>query len=275
MLFPLDFLHDGKAPRAIVHHDPVRLSGGALGRYGLLLLALCLITISAPAAEHYVRAGATGDGSGVDWANAYTELPATPQRGDTYYVAAGSYPGCDIETPASGTSPIIIRKATAWDHGSAPGWNPAWADGVALWDSIYIATNYVIFDGVTGRGRHNHGFEVYCDPSVGRLVELAGAAHDVTLRHLHLHYPSRNWDGRADAFYSDSPCSNIVISDCYVHDVPGCPLLMRNWTGLLFERNWVVRNRSTSVNHAEGVSTHGGGNFIFRDNLCRISRGRP
>src|SRR5262245_24743441 len=38
---------------------------------------------------HFVRAGATGDGS--DWDNALAELPATLQRGHTYYVAAGTY----------------------------------------------------------------------------------------------------------------------------------------------------------------------------------------
>ena len=38
------------------------------------------------AANHYVRPGAAGNGSGNDWTNAYTALPgSTLARGDTYF----------------------------------------------------------------------------------------------------------------------------------------------------------------------------------------------
>jgi len=42
------------------------------------------------AANHYVRAGATGAGDGSDWENAYTQLPPNLVRGDTYYIADGT-----------------------------------------------------------------------------------------------------------------------------------------------------------------------------------------
>ena len=43
------------------------------------------------AANHCVRAGATGANDGSSWADAWTDLPGTFTRGDTYYVAAGAY----------------------------------------------------------------------------------------------------------------------------------------------------------------------------------------
>src|SRR5215470_3950389 len=55
---------------------------------------LCFIFSVTPkcwAANHYVRAGATGSGTGADWTNAFTDLPASLVRGDLYYVAAGTY----------------------------------------------------------------------------------------------------------------------------------------------------------------------------------------
>ena len=46
-------------------------------------------TAQAAGDYHYVRAGATGLNNGSDWNNAWTSLPATLVRGDTYYIADG------------------------------------------------------------------------------------------------------------------------------------------------------------------------------------------
>jgi hypothetical protein len=58
----------------------------------VVVAAVVLIALPtmASAANHYVRAGASGNGSGADWTNAYTDLPGSLTRGDTYYVAAGT-----------------------------------------------------------------------------------------------------------------------------------------------------------------------------------------
>ena len=42
-------------------------------------------------ANRYVREAAAGANDGTDWTNAYTTLPASLTRGDTYYVADGAY----------------------------------------------------------------------------------------------------------------------------------------------------------------------------------------
>ena len=55
------------------------------------LLLVLLFCTPVQAANHYVRAGATGSADGTDWTNAFTDLPATLTRGDTYFVADGTY----------------------------------------------------------------------------------------------------------------------------------------------------------------------------------------
>ena len=82
-----------------------------------MLLGILLIGApSAQAANHYVRAGATGSASGNDWTNAYTALPSSLIRGDTYYIADGSYAGYIFNTAASGTTLITIKKTVITDH---------------------------------------------------------------------------------------------------------------------------------------------------------------
>src|SRR5687768_17254029 len=67
---------------------------GTRSAYRVTFVALCLFAASAAlAADRYVRQGATGSGNGSDWTNAYTSLPASLVRGDTYYVADGTYAG--------------------------------------------------------------------------------------------------------------------------------------------------------------------------------------
>src|SRR6059036_1896844 len=97
----------------------------------LLVLFSFVVAMPAQAANHYVRSGATGTGTGADWTNAFTALPATLVRGDTYYIAAGTYSGYTFNTPVSGTTLITVKAATIADHGTSVGWSDAFA-GQAL-----------------------------------------------------------------------------------------------------------------------------------------------
>lgn len=274
----------------MIYHDDFFYHRRSSRNLPVCLLVLLILIAFAPgitlAASHYVRAGASGDGS--SWANAYAELPSNLVRGDTYYIAGipknadgtpVSYPGYTFDDPASGALPITIKKATLNDHGTEDGWVKSYGTEVATWQPIDIMTSYITFDGVTSNLKDGYGFEIYSGVS-GQLLYIGNSAHDVTVQHAELHFSSRDLpdDFRSDAIYGNTigkatPCNNITIRNCYIHDVPGCPLLMRYWTNLLFENNWVARNRSTAANHSEGVSTHGGGNFIFRNNVWQDIEG--
>ena len=72
---------------------------------------------------YHVRVGAAGPGNGSDWINAYTSLPATLQRGATYYVTGGSYPSYTFNTAQSGTTIITVKRAFPTDRGTGTrGW---------------------------------------------------------------------------------------------------------------------------------------------------------
>lgn len=233
-------------------------------RISLVFIALMILSGSISwAADQYVRAGANGTGS--DWANAYGKLPATLVRGNTYYVADGSYPGYNFSTPVSGATTITVKKATASAHGTSTGWDSSYGDGVATWGPMSANTSYIIFDGVTGSGKTGHGFEIYDATGSADLFEVGNSASYITVSHCNMHYASRDVKP-ADAFYMNTPADHITISNNYIHDISSCALLMRYCTNILFERNWVARNKSSAAYHAEGVSNHGGSNFVFRYN---------
>ena len=55
----------------------------------LFTLIGLFIASNAFATVYYVRAGATGDDTGLNWDDAYTQLPEDLERGATYYIADG------------------------------------------------------------------------------------------------------------------------------------------------------------------------------------------
>src|SRR5437762_6226040 len=127
-----------------------------------LLLGLCLAGSSASAASHYVRAGATGAGNGNSWTDAWSALPGTLTRGDTYYIAGGSYNGATFNTPASGTTYITVKKATVADHGTATGWQDSYGTAQAAFSGEFVfLTDYWILDGVSRTGlKAGYGFKL-------------------------------------------------------------------------------------------------------------------
>src|SRR3989344_9456483 len=106
---------------------------------GIILAILFLPKISL-AANRYVRQGATGLPNGTDWTNAYTSLPATLTRGDTYYIADGTYGGYTFDDPTSGSTIITIKKATISDHATDVRWDNTYGDRQAGFGYTYIGS---------------------------------------------------------------------------------------------------------------------------------------
>ena len=174
----------------------------------MLYVLLWAVPMAAQAAPttFYIRAGATGNGSGTDWTNAYGSLPSTLQRGATYYIADGTYPGYTLDDPVSGMELITVKKATVADHGTSVGWSDSFGDGQAVFPSIMFSTSYYVFDGVTGGGPGNwdsgFGFEITSTPpnscrDNGNLITFGPGASFVTVRHSHIHAGSQplRWSG--------------------------------------------------------------------------------
>jgi len=147
-------------------------------RFSIIFL---LILSSVSAASHHVRQDASGNGN--DWANAYGSLPSSLTRGDTYYIADGTYNSYDFDD--TGTQLITIKKATIADHGTNTGWQDSYGDGQAVFSSpLEFSTANWLFDGQVW-----HGFKVNCNNVAGGggggSVYISG--NDVTIRYVHLY----------------------------------------------------------------------------------------
>lgn len=227
------------------------------------------------AASHYIRAGAVGGNTGSDWTNAWASLPATLVRGDVYYVADGYYGQYIFTTPVSGSSYLTVKKATQADHGTDTGWSSSYGSGAATFSNFVMDTSYVIVDGQTGGGQGQwttgFGFELY-QPAARNDSHLVMIKHlnvdHITLRHINMHWDTSELpDSIFDTvIYGSAACNYCTISYSAIHDVPGTPLLIRNWDNFTLENSYIARNRSTPAMHSEGISTYAGYNYIFRYN---------
>jgi hypothetical protein len=185
---------------------------------------------------HYVLAGASGNADGSDWTNAWTALPDTLQRGHTYFVGDGEYPGYQFDDAADGETPIVVVRATAATHGTDAGWRAAHADGVAQFAPIEIMSPYVVFSGQVA-----HGFVVRGDFQ-STAVQIGADFVDVE----NIEVDGAFGQG-ADGKHNAGACTGIdvgkttgvVIANCEIHDVADDGVSISDATSLSFTHNVV------------------------------------
>lgn len=235
------------------------------------LLALSAV-LSANAADRYVRPGASGNGSGSDWANAYTSLPPSLNRGDTYWLADGNYGSRNFND--AGTATITLKKATPASHGTSTGWSDAYGAGQATFSNMnFDAGNYVI-DGAK-RNESNwadsasYGIRNSGGVYSSRLSSSSGTCADnLTLRYVDIGAPVGSGVSSAGSsglylggFGSGSlACDNWTLHRSHVHNTKihvqcaGCNALKIEYThfgtgwgkeairGQVYASNMVVRH---------------------------------
>lgn len=109
-------------------------------------LLLVLLATAVQAANVFIRDGASG--SGADWSDALDDLPASLTRGNTYYIADGTYAGYTFDDDASGTTTITIKKCSASDHGTETGYVSTYCDGQANFSGQFAFTRpYYVING--------------------------------------------------------------------------------------------------------------------------------
>ncbi|MBW7956881.1 MAG: hypothetical protein H3C68_03200 [Deltaproteobacteria bacterium] len=239
----------------------------------LALFVLSAVPTLADAAVHYVRAGATGNGS--DWANALPKLPATLVRGDIYYIAAGSYGGYTFDDAQAGSTYIYIRKATAADHGTNTGWNSAYA-GTATFGNLKFTTGYYDLDGRVGGGpgswTSGHGFKITAAASgTGKLITI-GNVTGIRIRHAEIYFNNlvgaSTTSATGDLIYAISGGNDLIIQYCWLHDSARTIFYPIKWSNILFEYNRMERNgiNWSSSNHSELFSARQVSNVTVRYN---------
>ncbi|MDO8426271.1 MAG: right-handed parallel beta-helix repeat-containing protein [Deltaproteobacteria bacterium] len=226
-----------------------------------LLNVLLLICVAVPnlamAAAHYVRSGAAGNSSGTDWTNAWTALPSTLTRGDTYYIADGSYGSYTFNDAASGSTKIYVKKAIASDHGTDTGWLSSYGDGQAVFSAtVYFTTSYWVFDGQTGSGKSGYGFKITTS-GANKLLRFDNTPSYITVSRVEMQHRGINTESGDDIIYTLG-AKYITVSRCYLHDAGRAPILLRGTTDSIFEYLYVARNWSTGTEHSEGISAYNG-----------------
>jgi hypothetical protein len=245
-----------------------------------LLAALAFVADPAWAVNRYVRAGATGNGSGADWTNAYPALPSTLVRGDTYYVASGNYPAYTFDDPQSGSQVITIKKATVADHGTDVGWNAAYAAGQAIFNSIirFDTGNYV-FDGSVRNESDwfdgaSYGFRVNHNNQNQNIVIAGGSrSSNIAIKYVYVdaiygNLPNvtvRRYAIDTDT-YGESITTGLVFHRMYVRGSNNVWFL-RTTNGAILEYSASEGAQSNNANHGEIVNLYySGNNAIIRYN---------
>ncbi|HWA27366.1 MAG TPA: LamG-like jellyroll fold domain-containing protein [Lacunisphaera sp.] len=243
-------------------------------------------------AKHYIRAAATGLNNGTSWENAWTSFAAVSwTRGDTYYIAGGTYDE-DVAVAASlsGSTWITLKKANAADNAGDTGWNSTFATAQAeILGHVHLEDGYIAFDGVTGEGTEGHGVRID-NPDSGsgaHVLALEDGTGPYQIKHLEI--KGAGYDASVDdysgirlnAATAPGGKKNIYVGYCWIHEVTinGVQFLGLAGTsyvdyGLLFENNVVSETGGclNPANHGQGMQLGQGSNFtyaIIRNNVFR------
>jgi hypothetical protein len=234
------------------------------------LLAIVFSVGSLNAATLCVGPAATGNGSGADWNNLLA-WSATPTRGDTWYLADGTYTGKTLSVAASGTTLIIIKKAIAADHSTDTGWVGTMGDGVAEFsNAINFTTSYWTFDGQTGGGPGSwdtgFGFKINEVGDALAIIEVGRSttASYITVRHVELQGKgSVSGTGGGDS--NDAIAlwigSNFTLSYAYMDGIGRCPFFISP-QDFVAEYVYVKKFYGSGAVHSEVSSTYSFGQTI-------------
>jgi len=253
------------------------------GNY-VFLVIVALSGMNAFAADRYVLAGGSGAQDGSDWENAYSDLPASLDRGDVYYVADGDYSGHTFDTRASGSTMIVIKKAVISDHGTNVGWADSYGDGQAIFNGgLQFNSSYWLVDGQTGGGAENNwadgfGFKVIEKSNGTALISLgepgtSGYANNIEVRHVDLEGKGRvsnqggSYSNDGIAAYGST---NVTLSYYRMQGIGRTPFFL-SVRDFVAEHGWVESFFGSSDVHSEVASiwdfAHSVGDVTFRHNL--------
>jgi len=230
----------------------------------VLALVILLAGTNAFAANHYIRAGASGANNGSDWSNAWTSISQVSwTRGDVYYVAAGSYGTLHLSTTASGTSTIEIRGAIggAGDHGTSAGWDDSFqgealfGGGGSSFSSSYWVINGQAVPGCTYPSNNDACYTIKFQnpasgngPASGSAIALCNGNSNCTdylLQYINVLGSNTQGTNFTDEGIECIPqCKNTTIDHSYVHQ-SGCDLFSFNSfdsSPLVLQYNWIAYN---------------------------------
>lgn len=234
-----------------------------------ILILFCLSTLIGCAfadSVFYVRPGAEGANNGSSWTNAFSKLPNSLLRGGTYYLADGNYTTYAFNSPESGGQNVVVKKATAADHGTEVGWQTSFGDGAAEFSAISFETDSWVLDG-GGRSAPTAGYGIKVANAGDMIatVTIPGKRSNVTLRYVEL-AGDPILQNRGAGIYAVQGPSNLLVQHCYLHDFFGVPFHLIDASKVTIEYSLIARNKSTAEWHSEAIQARGCTDLIVRYN---------
>jgi hypothetical protein len=201
-------------------------------------------------------------------------------RGNTYYLADGTYGGKTFSTAASGSTYITIKKATIGDAAveGIAGWNSALGEGQASFTGVCeFTSSYWVFNGVKGslsRNMADYGFTFTTGTRyVVRVYNLSQAISDVTISHISWTAPSGDVEKHFfQTHNSTKSVARVTISHCFSDGHSNfqwgtsAGLAMDDW---VTEYNIMRRCYSSAAIHGEDLNNNYGNirNWHIRYNI--------
>jgi len=249
------------------------------------MLVFLFLSTNAFAADLCVSV--SGGGDGTDWnGGCLTWSSFTPVRGNTYFVADGSYGGKDFSSQ-SGTSSIVVRKAIETNHGtSISNWASTYGDGQATFSShISIGASYFELNGAKRNENDwsdHTAYGFYINTGSYRGIYWPNSNTDTIVKYVAIVGNSQDIDrGMFDMKYGCDGCGanasgsndNVTISHCLGKDASAVTVFMTEDDTILLEYNYFWGNVSGGVSHGEMVQTDVVTNLTIRYNYWRDAEG--
>jgi len=224
-------------------------------------LVLSLVVEISFSAVHYIRQGASG--VGTDWINAYGKLPSNLIRGDTYYIADGTYPGMYLDDFDPKGKYITIKKAIESDHGSNTGWKTEYGNGSAEFGATTFRRGHYILDGQVGGGTgqwdKNFGFKFKSNG--GTVLMYHGSTRSSDPYRVIRNISIKHFDATSGMTNPGGGIGTKLVkgfnwswSHGYIHDLKGVQFgLQYPVDGFMIENCLVARNSSWTWPNGKGA----------------------
>ena len=251
------------------------------------LFALFVTQLPCFAANHFVRQGSTGNGSGADWTNACVDFtgscaPSALVRGDTYYMASGSYlpNGITWSAAESGTTVITIKRATTTDHGTSTGWLDSFDGQVNFSGDWNFNTGYWTFEGQTGNAippapSVAFGFQLINNEANTNCLVCTNTANNLTFLHFRISgQQCCNADYNGPYGILAQGGNNLLFQYGEVDHTKSDLLHINSTTNTIIDHTFLSTNEGgLSDNHGQGIWNETTNGFILRYSMMQDAAG--
>ncbi len=222
---------------------------------------------------YYIRVGARGSNSGLNWTDAYSTVPATLESGGTYYIADGNYAKVSLNSAQAAGKVTTIAKANGTKHGTDDGWDKSFGDGVAEFSELIFNSDGWVVDG-SGRTSPAGGHGIKVSNAADRVatVTISGKSSHITLRFVEL-AGDPSLENRSSGVYAVQGPSDLLFDKCYLHDFFGVPFHLIDAARVTIEYSLIARNKSTVEWHSEGIQARGCSALVVRYNTWEDMNG--